>query len=505
MNASNQSVTRLSQLNCRNFLPFMHALHQLLQFGWRSDIACFSETWLTPTTPDSLLTLQNFTHYRRDRTSGRRGGGLLIYVRSHFRATRRVDLETNDIECLAVELVLSSTKCYLVLCYRPPNSCQNTFFLFLNNLLHKLENTHSLILLVGDFNAKHSSWNEKNENDSAGRRLADLFADFRLTQLVTKPTCFSSTGENSNVLDLISTTCNCPEKIAEVTVTSPVSDHCCVLSEILLAPPRCSKRVMHVPDYENADLEELFKTLSNTPLLDAVRAQDVNTAWNDWSLLVTKAVEHHIPKRTITIRPQNKRKNKPWMNSSLHKLSREKNRLFRSAKNPQSPVTWEQYKSARNRFNSQLRQTQNQYFARLDNELRHLRPSSAAWWVKAKRIAKISSPPQLIPPIQSSSGTIADSDGEKADVLAQFFAKQCNMFIHGQNRNRLPRCTVPSPRELGTRPSPSRRFRSQPCSAIYVNYQRTKLQLCRMDSQTGFSKQLPQQLPNLLRTSSICQ
>ena len=32
-----------------------------------------------------------------------------------------------------------------------------------------------------------------------------------------------------------------------------------------------------------------------------------------------------------------------------------------------------------------------------------------------------------------------------------------------------------------THPSPSRRFRSQPCSAIYVNYQRTKLQLCRMD------------------------
>ena len=56
-----------------------------------------------------------------------------------------------------------------------------------------------------------------------------------------------------------------------------------------------------------------------------------------------------------------------------------------------------------------------------------------------------------------------------------------------------------------TRPSPSRRFRSQPCSAIYVNYQRTKLQLCRMDSQTGFSKQLPQQLPDLLRTSSFSQ
>ena len=153
--------------------------------------------------------------------------------------------------------------------------------------------------------------------------MADLFADFSLTQLVTKPTRFSSTGKNSNVLDHIST--YCPEKITEVTVTSPVSDHCCVLSEILLAPPRCSKRVMHVPDYENADLEELFETLSNTPLLKAVRAQDVmiNTAWNDWSLLVTKAVEHHIPERTITIRPQNI----PWMNSSLHKLSREKNRL----------------------------------------------------------------------------------------------------------------------------------------------------------------------------------
>ena len=130
MNASNQSVNRLSELNCRSFLPSMHALHQLLQFEWCSDITCFSETWLTwltPTTPDSLLALQNFSHYRRDRTSGRRGDWLLIYVRSHFRATRSVDLETNDIACLVIELVFSSTKCYLVLCYRPPNSCQNTF------------------------------------------------------------------------------------------------------------------------------------------------------------------------------------------------------------------------------------------------------------------------------------------------------------------------------------------------------------------------------------------
>ena len=222
-----------------------------------------------------------------------------------------------------------------------------------------------------------------------------------------------------------------------------------------------------------------------------MRAQDVNTAWNDWSLLVTKAVEHHIPKRTITIRPQNK----PWMNSSLHKLSREKNRLFRAAKNPQSPVTWEQYKSARNRFNSHKTNTSlglTTISVIYDRRQRRGGPKRSALQRFPARL-------NLSHPYSHLQVRLLTPMAKRPTFSRNSLRSNVHPWTKQKSSPRVHRNL--SPRT--TRPSPSRRFRSQPCSAIYVNYQRTKLQLCRMDSQTGFSKQLPQQLPNLLRTFSI--
>ncbi len=56
------------------------------------DILIFTETWLTPTTPDNDLLISNFNPpFRCDRPD-RQGGGVAIYVREGLTAIRRLDL-----------------------------------------------------------------------------------------------------------------------------------------------------------------------------------------------------------------------------------------------------------------------------------------------------------------------------------------------------------------------------------------------------------------------------
>ena len=105
-------------------------------------------------TNDSQLALDNFTTFRRDRFHSR-GGGLLVYVRNTLHPIRKPALEHPNTEYIAVEFsTIQLGKCLLLYCYRSPNFPSSTYFQALSEKL-ALATGYSMILLLGDFNAKH--------------------------------------------------------------------------------------------------------------------------------------------------------------------------------------------------------------------------------------------------------------------------------------------------------------------------------------------------------------
>ena len=48
------------------------------------DILCISETWLSQTTSDNLISIHGYTLFRRDRVDGCRGGDVCIYAKKHI-------------------------------------------------------------------------------------------------------------------------------------------------------------------------------------------------------------------------------------------------------------------------------------------------------------------------------------------------------------------------------------------------------------------------------------
>ncbi len=387
-----------------------------------NDIMCFSETWLQPNSiEDNFLAIPSFSAHRRDRVTRSHGGGLLVYVKSALRNRRRVDLEDEAIESIALELSLSTPKHLFFFCYRPPNQSPELFFNTLSRLLAAAEAKNNVVTLLGDFNAKHVSWDPESSPNVAGLRLSNLFLDFSLHQCVNTPTRFSPDGESRSVLDLYAT--NRPDLILDIHVSDMISDHCCVTTRVHQKVRKKRRETVSFFDFKNADWSGLRAALSRASLRCAIQGtDDVNIAWNVWASTLSEIARRFIPKRTITIRP----KNKPWMTSALHQITKRKNRLFKIAKVTRSPTDWQKYKTARNKCTETFRNAKAEYLHRKHEELAKQSNGDYRWWRLAKQMAKISSPKSHLTELEDE-GSIISHPSEKADLLARFFSKQCSM------------------------------------------------------------------------------
>ena len=166
-------------------------------------------------------------------------------------------------------------------CYRPPDQSAVDFGNVLCRLLAIAEAEHAILTVLGDLNAKHSSWD--SGTNTAGNRIQQVLLDFSLSQLVIVATRVSPDGENFSTLDLYCT--NRPDLVLDVSVSDPVSDHCCVTAylnfKIDLHQP--SRQIYHLPDFSSTDCNGMRRALSASPLLEAIQGTtDIDTCWLAW-------------------------------------------------------------------------------------------------------------------------------------------------------------------------------------------------------------------------------
>ena len=206
--------------------------------------------------------------------------------------------------------------------------------------------------VLGDLNAKHSSWQPDGPGNTAGIKFFELLLDFGLTQCVQSTTRFSRDGTSCSVIDLYST--NRADLLTNIDISDPVSDHCMVTARLELnaqrALPSSGLGPMKVIyDFKNVDWHKIKKDLMNAPLLQAIQGtQDVECALAVWESIVTETLLRHIPIRQV----QEKHNKKPWMTSELYRLTKTKFRLFKTARSSRSPADWSKYTRFRNHCTS---------------------------------------------------------------------------------------------------------------------------------------------------------
>ena len=115
------------------------------------DVFGLWETFLNNNVDYQMVQHKNYVTERKDRLSGKSGGGILCYVRENIQYKRRSDLET-DLELIWLEIFFSGSKNLLVcFFYRPPDSKSSWLDMFSDHLENLYDECKGLLLL-GDMN-----------------------------------------------------------------------------------------------------------------------------------------------------------------------------------------------------------------------------------------------------------------------------------------------------------------------------------------------------------------
>ena len=238
-----------------------------------------SETWLNDTILHSEL-LQGFNIFRRDRKD-KIGGGVLIATKDCLQATRRCDLERDEIVLVVVQLRKTNNKSVILYSYYRPPGTGSMALKLLNDSLPSNPGS-SCIVVVGDFNVPLVSWSD-NQSTPINRDgyavcedLSELIGDNFMEQLVEGPT-----HRAGSKLDLL--LCNCPDMISDVLASSPdkqifPTDHFIIEFSIRTKFSRAKPVRRNIFSYNHVNFPELCRALSQADF-NVVITNDIEQSW----------------------------------------------------------------------------------------------------------------------------------------------------------------------------------------------------------------------------------
>ena len=372
---------------------------QDLVYSEQIDIVCVNETWLNGNIDDSEILNSDYTILRKDRET--RGGGVLLAIKSDsFKSVREVH-QNQYLEIISAEITTSSNSRLLICsCYRPPNADQN----WLNNFNHYLNDVCSCyenIILVGDFNMPHISWNSpENTTGAIEISFLDLMNDYFLSQLNNKPT------RRNNVLDLVLT--NVPNLVNIHEVLSPTeaevfTDHNIILFDVLISPKSPVNMNRTVYDYQRGNFDALRSSLESENLSNLISVEgDIDYDWLIWKSTFLTIVADHIPTKRLR-----SRKYVPWLTGEILHNIKKKNSLRQRLKKSPSDYLRHKFKSLRATIKLMIKISRSNYISSLCT---NIQTNSKRFWSLFKLKGATRSVPEKI-----STKTSVDNVREYAE------------------------------------------------------------------------------------------
>lgn len=184
-------------------------------------IAIICETFLTPDVPDSALKVSGYDYFRRDR--GSHGGGIIVYFLESLKIRRLRHLESTDHETIWFQALIGTHQLVGCGAYWPPSPNTNLTMHLQTAMDSTTYSRDSSILIAGDLNAHHSSFNHSSYTNASGASLQAFMLSNNLVQVVATPT--RVTGSSASCLDVMIT--NFPEVLTFTQVLPGIgsSDH----------------------------------------------------------------------------------------------------------------------------------------------------------------------------------------------------------------------------------------------------------------------------------------
>lgn len=356
LNVDNFSIFHL---NIRSLPKHFSELQNFLStLNLKFSVIGLTETWLTENTQD-LFELEGYCHFKLFR-SGRRGGGVSLYVNENLNVRIRNDLcvINSNFESLVVEIPKGDKidkHIVLTIIYRPPNSDVQSFNEFISDLIWKLKIENKTSYFLGDFNI--------NLLDVDSHLLSAEFIETMysssLFPFITKPTRVRSTS--ATLIDNVF--CNdLASKHFNGIFFTDISDH----FPVFCINDACKIKTQSKP-FKSRNISKTNIKAFETELL-SINWDNITTCNNGqiaFKLFYQKFIElyeKHFPAKLKKISYKNR---KPWLTQGLKSAIKNKNKLYiKSIKNT-SPQNLSEYKTYKCKLNKLLKHAERQYYHEL--------------------------------------------------------------------------------------------------------------------------------------------
>ena len=201
-------------LNIHYLYPKLDEIKIMLTQQQSIHIICLCETFLNDTFCDQEIHINDYTLFRKDRSS--HGGGIVVYVKDNISCIRRQDLECDSLESIWLECQQSNSSSFLICsCYRPPSAKHEWLDIF-SVSLEKSFLEQKECIIVGDFNIN------LDDDSSHARSWIDVLSSVNHTQLVNTPTRVSKNSATLIDHAFSNRICN----ISKITIPKlSISDH----------------------------------------------------------------------------------------------------------------------------------------------------------------------------------------------------------------------------------------------------------------------------------------
>ena len=174
---------------------------------------------------------------------------------------------------------------------------------------------------------------------------------------------------------------------------------------------QCYKR--HIWQYDSGDYDHMRALASTTNDIDIYALNLANK--------ILHIANECIPNRVVTIRPSDP----PWITTTIKRYIRKRKRIFRKAKQTDSPHFWSKFRKIRNKVTSLIRDSKLSFHKSIADKLKSGSISSRDWWPTLKSFISPKSS-STIPPLEKN-GTVYVEEFEKAQLLNDFFTQQTHL------------------------------------------------------------------------------
>ena len=238
-----------------------------------------------------------------------------VCMTDHMANQNHQNLETNDMQCVWLEITPDRGKSFLIgNMYRPPNS-KVEFNDKFENFIDYVMREEKEIILMGDFN-------KDLFNEEIGTEWINFTTSLGLGQLISIPTRVTETS--STLIDHIYT--NREENILRVHVGKfSLSDHYAIFGNRKLNSQLRNKKhhTITYRSFRHFNENMFIKDLAEVPWETIAAFDKVDDMVQTWNDLFLEIVNKHAPIKTNRV----KRKHQPeWLTSEILDLMKERDK-----------------------------------------------------------------------------------------------------------------------------------------------------------------------------------